>query len=270
MSPQDAQAALATAAEAGDGILDIAQTALALSVLANPERPVADALAHLAELEQRVRAEPAASPSEVLEAVLHRAFGYDGNREDYEDLANADLAAVIERRRGLPVALAILYCHTARAAGWRATGLGYPAHFLVRVDGPGGAAILDPFHGGRRLEAQDIRRLLQNFGAEDALRADRDWAVSDRDMLLRLENNIRLRLSQAGDVEGALAVLGRMRLLAPDKAGLAADEAATLAQAGAYKGAVACLRGFLAGPHGDPRERREIENLLSRVESRLN
>ena len=51
----------------------------------------------------------------------------------YDDPQNADLMAVIDRRRGLPVALGILYIHAARAAGLEASGLNTPDHFLLQL-----------------------------------------------------------------------------------------------------------------------------------------
>ena len=283
MTPQDAEDRLRAAAAARDKPLDLAGTAIALAYLDRPERPVDAAVDHLAQLADRMKAAAesapgqnlAANPADLLAAVLHETFGYDGNREDYENLENADLVSVIAHRRGLPVALAILYIHAARAAGWSAFGLGYPAHFLIRVDAPAGAghpgpAVLDPFNGGRTVGPGDIRALLQQLGAAEALQPDRRWEVSDRDILLRLQNNIRLRRMGSGDVEGGLAVLARMRLMAPDQALLALEHATVLARVGAVKGATETLKTYLAGPFGDPHERRELQNLLAAVESRLN
>ena len=73
-----------------------------------------------------------ASPEQLAE-VIARSYAYRGDGESYDDLQNADLVRVIERRKGLPVALSILYLHVARAQGWDAEGLAFPAHFLIRV-----------------------------------------------------------------------------------------------------------------------------------------
>ena len=73
-----------------------------------------------------------ASPEQLAEIVA-RSYAYRGDSDTYDDLQNADLVRVIERRKGLPVALSILYLHVARAQGWDAEGLAFPAHFLIRV-----------------------------------------------------------------------------------------------------------------------------------------
>jgi len=250
--------------------LDLARLALAFSALARPEREMAPSLGHLEAIADRFSGLSAERPPQALTAVLAEELGYAGDSETYDDMINADLAAVVERRRGLPVALGILYCHAARAAGWDAGGLSFPAHFLIRVDGPGGRHVLDPFHGGRTLDAGDMRGLLRSMGAGDDLRAEHHQDVPDRHVLLRLQNNIKLRRLQANAVEDGLAVLRRMRRLAPDIAGLAMEEAAILVEAGAMKGAAGVVRGFLEAGFGAPAERLDMERFLASVETRLN
>src|SRR5437763_12610027 len=78
-----------------------------------------------------VRAEDGAR---ALSTLMVGRFGYDGDRLSYDNPNNADLMSVIDRRRGLPVALGILYIHAARAAGLKAVGLSLPGHFLLRIE----------------------------------------------------------------------------------------------------------------------------------------
>jgi regulator of sirC expression with transglutaminase-like and TPR domain len=117
---------------AGDGRrLDLLEVALAMSVLRRGEaidlvplrQHVASMAAALADLVRRRGPAP-----ERLADVIARAYAYRGDSETYDDLQNADLARVIERRKGLPVALSILYLHIARAQGWDAEGLAFPGH----------------------------------------------------------------------------------------------------------------------------------------------
>jgi regulator of sirC expression with transglutaminase-like and TPR domain len=64
---------------------------------------------------------------------------------------------VIDRRKGLPVTLGILYLHAARAQGWSIVGLSFPGHFLLRIDHKGARAIIDPFNDGQRHDAGAMR-----------------------------------------------------------------------------------------------------------------
>ncbi|NQW11609.1 MAG: hypothetical protein HQ481_17220 [Alphaproteobacteria bacterium] len=271
MSPKAAEAVLDRVAAAGDRPIGLAEAALALAALERPARDLAPHRAHLAEMAAAVAdAALAQAPADALAATLAGRFGYTGDDATYDDLTNADLAAVIERRRGLPVALGILYCEAARAQGWRAVGLNFPAHFLIRIEAGGTPVVLDPFHGGVALSAADLRALLRRMGAGQELLPEHHAAVPDRHILLRLQNNIKLRRLKSGDSDGALKTLGLMRRMAPERVDLAREEAGILVQLGALRGAADTLRIWLAAGHGDPVERREIEALLTAIGTRMN
>src|SRR5258708_12163209 len=100
-----------------------------------------------------------ASPEQLAEIVA-RSYAYRGDTDSYDDLQNADLARVIERRKGLPVALSILYLHVARAQGWEAEGLAFPGHFLIRVGMDGARHVIDPFYDGCVPDTSDLPDLL--------------------------------------------------------------------------------------------------------------
>src|SRR5258708_36332460 len=113
---------------------------------------------------------------------------------------------VIDRRKGLPVALGILYIHAARAQGWDMAGLAFPGHFLVRLQDAGTRLILDPFHGGKPREAAELRDLLKAITGNEAGLTPAHYApVSDRDGLLRLQNNPKPRLIDSRQLGEAMA-----------------------------------------------------------------
>jgi hypothetical protein len=72
-------------------------------------------------------------------------YGYNGVSENYENIENADLITAIEKRKGLPIVLAILTLEAGRAQGWNVEGINFPGHFLVRMEEGGGANHLRPF-----------------------------------------------------------------------------------------------------------------------------
>jgi regulator of sirC expression with transglutaminase-like and TPR domain len=277
MTPDAARATLDAVAAAGDWPVAIAEAALALAVLdrAVAGAPVADLVAERERLDEMVAAvaEAEARGSGLAEALavgICGRLGFRGDTETYDDPANADLIAVLARRRGLPVSLGILYIHTARARGHRAGGLNVPAHFLIGVEALGRRWALDPFHGGDVLDPQAVRALLRRVapGAED--QPESLAPVSDRAVLLRLQNNIKLRRLQAGDAAGGLAVLTRMRRMAPESPELLREEAGLLAAGGALRAAAATVRSWLDAGHGDTATRRVLESELATIGSRLN
>ncbi|GAB4186423.1 MAG: SirB1 family protein [Thalassobaculales bacterium] len=255
-------------AEAGDRDLPIAEAALALAAFERPGVDPAHYHRHLARIaaEMAAAAAPGAEPAEVLAAVMAEGFDYRGDRDSYDDLQNANLMRVIDRRRGLPVALGILYLHAARAAGWRAAGLAFPGHFLIRVEGAGRRVILDPYHDGRRCEAADLRALLGEGRDLDP----RHYAeVPDRQVLLRLQNNIKTRQVQAERFEEAANVLETMLLMAPGEPALWREAGLVYARIENYRAAIAALETYVL-LSGDDGGRHAVAGLLQRLKGRLN
>ena len=153
--------------------------------------------------------------------MLAGEFGYAGDLETYDDPANANLIRVMERRRGLPVSLGVLWLHTARAAGWGSHGVDFPAHFLVALEGHKTQVVLDVFNSGAVMSARELRALLKRVEGEKAeLRPGLLQPMSTRRVLLRLQNNIMTRRLEAGDLRGGLRCTEDMLLIAPDQAEL--------------------------------------------------
>jgi len=252
---------------------DIAAAALGLARLERPSLDLAPYFELIDEMAEACRGwtrqAESAGASPDLAPVITEVYGFRGDEETYDDEANADLARVIERRRGLPVALGILWIAMARAVGWAAEGLDIPNHFLVRLAGGGRARMLDPFRGGRVIGPDGLRALLLGLGSVASL-DEEPRGVSDRSVLLRLQNNTKIRRLQAGDIDGGLRTLATMRRLAPDRADLVHEEAAILARIGAVRRAGDVLTGFLEAGHGAAGDRRELERFLKTVRSTLN
>ena len=209
---EDPNAFLETIGKAGDGPHDIARVALMLAALDHPHKSLEPALAHLHEIAEASRGAASAirrvgDGARILAEVLSNRFGYSGDRLTYDDPRNADLIEVIERRRGLPVALGILYMHAARAAGLGASGLNTPSHFLIRVFFRHDDVTLDPFNNGIVLSGGNLPPVLRDAPIAEA--------VSDVDVLLRLVNNQRIRALERGQPERALEIARRMTLIAP-------------------------------------------------------
>lgn len=221
MTRDDAEAALRTAGSAADDGIDLAATALAFAAFDRQEAGHPRYREHLEALIEEVRAAGAGdTPVEraaALRAVLVDRHGYEGDRETNDDLRNADLSQVIDRRRGLPVALAIVWLHVGRAQGWTLAGLNFPGHFLIRLDGEGESLILDPFNRGQALGVAELRALLKSFAGDRAeLTPDHYAALSNRAVLIRLQNNIKQRRLNGDDPASALPIVERMLMIAPD------------------------------------------------------
>lgn len=267
-----AEAVLREVGAQADETIDLAEAALALASLDQPKRDLAPYRAHLASLARDVATasqKPGIAPSAALRDVLVGNYGYTGDRDSYDALDNADLMRVIDRRRGLPVALSILWLHAARAQGWRAAGINFPSHFLIRIDG-GEPTILDPFNDGRALAPPDLRTLLKQVaGQETELTPATCAEIGNRVILLRLQNNIKLRLLRANRLAEALSIAERMVLIAPQESSLWHDCAVLHRAVGNLKSALACFERAMALA-ADESARQAIAQEMSALRGKLN
>ena len=194
----------------------------------------------------------------ALAGLIHARFGYRGDSESYDDLDNANLIRVVERRRGLPVALGVIWLHCIRAAGWEGHGVDFPGHFLVALVGPaeGGQGrdaprhatlLIDAFGNGATLVTGDLLALLQRInGRETPLRPGMIRPMSVRDVLLRLQRNLVQRRLAAGEMEAALGSLEGMLKIAPDFTSNWLDAADLCRHIGRIDKAIDYLEHFLA------------------------
>jgi regulator of sirC expression with transglutaminase-like and TPR domain len=242
---------LVKAGTSADGALDIGETALALAALEPAEGSLASYRDFLDNIALVVaRDNPAdrdlTEQAALLQKVLAGEFGFEGDRKSYNDLDNANLMRVIDRRRGLPVALGILYLHIGRRLGLNMVGLSFPGHFLVRLEKNGERAIYDPFDGFSKREVADLRGLLKSVqGAEAELLPEHYEPVTDRSVLLRLQNNIKMRKLQRGALEEAVETMQRMVLFAPAEAMLWRELGLFQARLGNIMRAITALETFM-------------------------
>lgn len=275
-APLDPRAALDAIGILPDAEIDVADAALQLARLDDLSARWQDAREELSALAReaaamaaRVETPDLEARAEALTGLLVTRHGYRGDTETYDDLANANLIKVIERRKGIPVALGILWLHAARAAGWGAHGVNFPMHFLISLEGKGTQLVVDVFNGGETMDARHLRALLKRIEGERAeLRPGLLQPMNMRDVLLRLQNNIKARRLDAGDLAGALTVAEDMLRIAPTHAPLWREAGLMHQRLDHVGAALRCYDRFLAlVPEGDAAERARaaIQELRQRL-----
>lgn len=282
----DPRDALDAIGQLPDVEIDLAGAAVQLARIDAPDIDWQAAMRHLSDLARDAVDLANDLPSADLSARAGALAGlvtgrhrYAGDTESYDSAANANLIQVIQRRRGLPVSLGILWLHCARAAGWGAHGVDFPGHFLVALEGQNTTrrnrapeqqqTVLDVFAGGVPLNARDMRGLLKRIegpGAE--LRPGVLQPMSARSVLLRLQNNLKTRRIADGDLAGALTSIEDMLRIAPDAAPLWREAALVNQRLDHVGAALRCYERFLEFvPQGDAalRTRAAMEDLRSRL-----
>jgi regulator of sirC expression with transglutaminase-like and TPR domain len=266
--------------QSGDGPHDLANAALLLAALDQPDRKLAPCRARLAEIAEAVRTEfvfvrDAGGAADALASVIAGRYGFEGERANFDDPDSADFFTVVERRRGLPVALGIIYIHAARANRIDACGLFSPGHFLLRVQVKGSEAIIDPFNGGAiidrdspggpRYAAPVHFREPGSAGQPDAF-----TAVSDTDVLLRLLNNIKNRALKLRDSARAAEILRRMAMIAPRRSVLWLELGKIQESGGALSAARRAYESCLKAGSGGDDVANEATFALHALKRRLN
>lgn len=116
--------------------------------------------------------------------------GFCGEESDYFNPQNVYLHQVIERRRGMPLSLSIIYMEVARRIGIPVQGIGLPGHFLIQVEG--NPSYIDPFCHGERLNEAACRTRFHRIYGPDAHFDPRFLRpVTQKQMLARLINNLK-------------------------------------------------------------------------------
>ncbi len=266
--------------------IDIAGAALQFARIDAPdadwrtvERHLSDLAREAIELARGVAPRDLPARAGALAGLLTGRHRYHGDTQTYDDPANANLIRVVDRRCGLPVALGVLWLHCARAVGWGAHGIDFPGHFLLALEADATSrqhrqataqqVVLDVFAGGVPLEAKDLRTLLKHVaGPSVELKPGVLQPMSARRVLLRLQENVRVRRLREEDHAGALACTEDMLRIAPDNAPLWREAGMLHQRLEHVAAALKCYSRFLdLVPTGEAatRARATIDDLRARL-----
>jgi len=201
-------------------------------------------------------ADDAGTQLAALKYAIAEKNDYRGNTEHYDNLDNANLIRVIESRKGLPIALAILYVHVGSCAGFEVAALNFPAHVICRLDHGAERILFDPFSSCTPMEAHDLRGLLKKLLGQDAELSPEFYEPSTkREMLVRLQNNLKLRQIEGEDFDGALQTVEALRAISPKENRLRLDAGILNARIGRLNQAIEEIEHYIASePDGVNRQ----------------
>ena len=237
--------------------VDLGKAALMLARVPRPEAKMAPYLRHLEQLTAAVGeysggAIDVSTQHEALVQVICRRFGYTGTLQRLGVLEAANLMRVIDRRAGLPVALGIIYISVARRLGWSAFGINFPGRFLVRLEAGRERRSIDPFEQGQALASHELRQRLKNLvGKSVELKPSYYDTMTSHAILLRLEENRRVRLIADQRWEEAIQTIEGMLMIAPNNSDLWREKGTLQALLGHKHAAIESLEISLQHCVGD-------------------
>lgn len=177
----------------------------------------------LARLKRRIPAD--AAPLQRLRALNQFFFhdlGFGGNVNDYYDPDNSYLNAVLRTRRGIPITLAVVWIELAQGLGLHARGVGFPGHFMVKVNLPRGQVVIDPF-SGQSLSREELAERLEPYKRRSGLVDEFDvplglylQAAAPREILARMLRNLKEIHRAQQDWPRFVAVQNRLIVLLPE------------------------------------------------------
>ncbi len=207
--------------------IDLVQASL---VFAESEYPTLDAARYVATLEglgraaaRRIaQAAPHGTTEERVRVVLEWLYGsqgFRGNAEEYYDPRNSYLNEVLDRKKGIPITLAVVLLDVASRAGIDAQGISFPGHFLVgagerrkRFDP---SLVIDPFHG-RILGSTELESLHARVtGSGPRIDPRLLEPCSKRQILTRMLSNLRSIHASRNDDERLRNVLEHLVAINP-------------------------------------------------------
>jgi regulator of sirC expression with transglutaminase-like and TPR domain len=196
---------------------------------------------------------PGSTPEALAHAIDYQLFtacGFRGDTQTYSDPQNSYLDLVVDRRLGIPISLSLLYMEVAQRIGLECEGVGYPGHFIVRVGGPENPMFIDPFQQGARLDREELLSRLRAHRLGGAHPEMFLAAVTRRQILQRMLNNLLVGFREQRDLERWYSVLELMLCLEPWSANLVGERGMLHYRLGRMESALTDLEAYVSASDG--------------------
>jgi regulator of sirC expression with transglutaminase-like and TPR domain len=243
-----------------DGDFALFEAAVSLAQDEYPDLDVQSVLDEVDHLLARIkrRLPQDAAPLQKLR-ILNQFFfsdlGFGGNVNNYYDPDNSFIQVLLRTRRGIPISLAVLWMELAQGLGLSVRGVGFPGHFMVKVNLPMGQAVIDPV-SGRSLGREELAEKLDPFRRRSGLVDEFEvplglylQAAPPREIIARMLRNLKEIYRTQEDWERMLAIQERLVVLLPDSWPEYRDRGLAHAELGHTAQAVADLECYLV--HAD-------------------
>lgn len=137
----------------------------------------------------------------IMNRVLFHENGFRGNLEHYTDPLNSFLPVVLERRKGIPLSLSIVYLLVAQRLGIDLEPVGLPGHFMVGCYLEDAPLFIDPFEQGAFRTPEEVFAFIKS-GSHQPKVSDLAPATV-REVLCRNCRNLVNHYTAAGDADRA-------------------------------------------------------------------
>ncbi len=184
---------------------------------------------------------------QCLNETLFIQEGLRGNDEDYYDPRNSYLNEVLDRKRGIPISLSIIYIEVARRISFPIDGIGFPGHFLVKHVTKNHEILIDAFNLGKILSASDCQELLDRvYGGAVSTHPSLLQGMDKRAIITRMLYNLKGIYYQKEHYHKALSIIERILMLNPGVPSEIRDRGLLYMQTSLFAKALVDLEYYLA------------------------
>lgn len=149
------------------------------------------------------------SDAEQLVAVVLGELGFRPNTQNYYASSNSLIHRVLERRRAIPLTLAIVATEIGRRCDVELAVVGMPGHALIG-DGANPTRWFDPFASGAALDRDACQAIAARVNPEIVLTDEMLAPLADRAIVVRMLANLRAAYLNEGDLSSLAGVLQRL------------------------------------------------------------
>jgi len=184
----------------------------------------------------------------ALNQFLFQEMGFGPNRQDYYDPRNSFLNEVIDRRKGIPITLSLVYMEIGRRIGLPLRGVSFPGHFLVKCRLNQGMVVLDPYAGGASPSMADLQKRLRDARGGEVSRAIVAGllvAADKRDILARMLRNLKAIYMRKEMDETAMSVVEWLMVLNPEAPEEVRDRGLLFQRMECFRAALSDLERYL-------------------------
>ncbi len=223
MNKSTARQQFIAAIQLEESSIELDRAALLIAAEEDPSLDVEEYISRLDELaensRQRMTNDELSDSLLRAEILAYHLFGenrFTGNSKDYYDARNSFLNEVIDRGRGIPIVLSVVFIEVARRLGIQLYGVGLPGHFLVKYSDTANEVFFDPFNGGKILTENDCRTKVEEmYQGRVPFHHSFLKAFTKKQILSRMLQNLKGVYFNTGELNKAFEVIGRLVLLNP-------------------------------------------------------
>lgn len=149
---------------------------------------------------------PQDDPLHIINIINNFLFyqqGFKGNTENFYEPENTFFNDVMERKKGIPISLSILYLLICKRLKLPTYGVNLPAHFIIKYVDDKDEFYIDPYNNGIVISKSEAVKFLSRIGLtkEDFDSISFLKIADDKDIIRRSLNNLVNIYTRSGDVQ---------------------------------------------------------------------